>query len=156
MAGLRKFIVLITGTFFYIGYLPLIPGTFGSLAGLGLFYLVKDSMPIYFLFTVALIILGFLVSGEAEEILNKKDARPIVIDEVCGMLLSLLFIPYDIKLTIIAFFVFRLLDTLKPFPSCALERLKGSAGVMSDDIIAGIYTNIILQVVVRLASFRTS
>ena len=153
---LRRLFVILASTFFYVGYLPLIPGTFGSIAGLFLFYLVKNNWPFYLLVTSALITLGFLVSGEAERIFNKKDARYIVIDEVTGMLLSLAFIPYDLRLVIIAFFLFRLLDTLKPFPAGRIEGLKGGAGVMGDDIIAGLYTNIILQVVLRFASFKTS
>ena len=100
--------------------------------------------------------MGFLLTGRAEKIFNKKDARCIVIDEVSGMLLSLIFIPYDVKLVIMAFVLFRILDTLKPFPSGRLERISGSMGIMSDDIVAGLYTNIILQVVLRLASFKTS
>lgn len=64
------------------------------------------------------------------------------------MLLSLLFLPYDIKLVVVAFVIFRILDTLKPYPVGKLERLKGSLGIMSDDIVAGLYTNIMLQVAV--------
>lgn len=152
----RKIIIKTVSTFFYIGYLPVIPGTFGSIAGILLFYLIKDSLPVYTLFTLLLIIMGFLVTGEAEKILNKKDAKYIVIDEVCGMLLSLIFIPYDIKLVIIAFILFRILDSLKPYPAGRFQNLRGSPGVMLDDIVAGLYTNIILQVVARLTSFRTS
>lgn len=107
-------------------------------------------------FTLSLIILGFLVSGEAERILNIKDAKCIVIDEVCGMLLSLIFIPYNIKTVIIAFILFRILDSLKPYPAARLQNLKGSPGIMADDIVAGLYTNIILQIILRLASFRIS
>jgi phosphatidylglycerophosphatase A len=153
---IRRIIIKTLSTFFYIGYLPVIPGTFGSMAGVLLFYLIKDSLPGYVLFTLLLLILGFLVAGEAERILNKKDSRCIVIDEVCGMLLSLIFLPYDIKLVIIAFILFRILDSLKPYPAAKFQNLRGSPGVMLDDIIAGVYTNIILQVVLRLASFRTS
>lgn len=152
----RNFIVKIISTFFYVGYLPLIPGTFGSIAGLFLFYLLYKTTFIYVISLLALILLGFLTCGEAEKIFQKKDARYIVIDEVIGMLLSLLFIPYDIKLVIIAFFLFRLLDTLKPYPAGKLQEVRGSIGVVSDDIIAGLYTNIILQAVLRLASLRTS
>lgn len=100
--------------------------------------------------------MGFLLSGRAEKIFNKKDAGCIVIDEVSGMLLSLIFIPYDIKLVIMAFILFRILDALKPFPSDRLQNLTGSIGIMSDDIVAGLYTNIILQVVLRLVSFKAS
>lgn len=154
--SIRIFLIKILSTFFYVGYLPFIPATFASIVGVLLIYLLKDNSFIYILFTVVLIILGFLISGKAEKIFNKKDARFIVIDEVSGMLLSLLFIPYDIKLIVIAFILFRILDAFKPYPSDRLQRLAGSIGIMSDDIVAGLYTNIILQVVSRLVSLRVS
>lgn len=153
---LRKFTSILVSTFFYVGFLPFIPGTFGSIAGLILYYCVKNNGLLYLLVASVVIVSGFLFSGEAEEALNKKDARPIVIDEVSGMLIALAFLPFDYKLVIIGFFLFRLLDTVKPFPSYGLQKAKGSLGIMSDDIIAGIYTNIILQIVLRLASFKTS
>lgn len=143
-------------TFFYLGFLPLIPGTFGSIAGLGIFFIVKDCITAYIAVTLGLMILGFLLSGRAEEVLKKKDHRSIVIDEVCGMLLSLCFLPYDLKIVVIGFFIFRLLDTVKPYPADRLQDLKGGAGVMSDDIVAGVYTNLILQAVARLTSLTAS
>jgi len=132
------------------------PGTFASLAGVFLFYLVKGNNSVLILLTLISVILGFLVSGRAEKVFNKKDAKYIVIDEVSGMLLSLIFIPYDIKLVIIAFILFRVLDILKPYPLCKLESFPGSIGVMSDDILAGLYTNVILQVVLKLLSLKIS
>jgi len=156
MDALKKNTLLILSTFFYVGYLPFIPGTFGSIAGLCLYFIVKDSVLIYALATVLLLALGFLVSGPAERLLNKKDARCIVIDEVAGMLLSMAFLPYDLRLAVIGFCLFRILDSMKPYPAGPLQNLKGSVGIMSDDIIAGLYTNIILQIVVRSAVFRGS
>ena len=153
---LRKNLIKISSTFFYAGFLPFVPGTFGSLAGVIVYFLVNSNNFVYWLVTSLMVVLGFLVSGPAEDIFGVKDARYIVIDEVAGMLLSLLFLPFDIKLVIIGFFIFRLMDTLKPFPAGRLQSLKGSAGVMLDDIIAAVYTNIILQVAWRLASFRAS
>jgi phosphatidylglycerophosphatase A len=153
---ISDFISKTLSTFFYVGYLPFIPGTFGSIAGIFLYFLIKSNCAAHVLLTLILIIIGFLVSGRAEKLFNKMDPKYVVIDEVSGMLLGLLFIPYGIKLVIIAFVLFRILDTLKPFPAGRLERLHGSMGIMSDDIIAGIYTNIILQVVLRLASFKIS
>lgn len=148
---MNKFIVKIISTFFYVGYLPFIPGTFGSIAGVLLFYLLKRSNSLtYILFTLTLIILGFLVSAKAERLFNKRDARCIVIDEVSGIFLSLMFIPYDPRLVLIAFVLFRLLDSLKPYPAGWFQNFKGSVGVMGDDIIAGLYTNIIVRVVLRL------
>lgn len=153
---IRNFIVKTLCTFFYVGYLPFIPGTFASIVGIFLFWLIKDSIFIYTLFILVLLILGFWVSGRAERMLKEKDARCIVIDEVSGMLLALIFIPYDIRIMIIAFFLFRLLDTLKPFPAGRIQSFFGSLGIMGDDIVAGLYTNIILQFVLRYASFKTS
>jgi phosphatidylglycerophosphatase A len=151
---MRNFLIKITSTFFYVGYLPLIPGTFGSAAGLVLFYLVRKDQFLQLWLMLCCLGLGFSFSGSAERIFAKKDAPFIVIDEVSGMLISLIFIPYDLKLMIIAFLLFRILDTLKPYPAGWLQRLKGSRGIMIDDIVAGIYTNIILQLALRLASLR--
>ncbi|MFH1413476.1 MAG: phosphatidylglycerophosphatase A [Candidatus Omnitrophota bacterium] len=153
---LRRQFTKIISTFFYLGYLPWVPGTFGSLGGILLFYLFKDNSAVYGLVTGLTIFFGFLFSGEAEKIFKAKDHKCIVIDEVSGMLLSLLFLPYDIRLVIAAFLIFRILDILKPYPAGRLQSLKAGLGVMSDDIVAGIYTNIILQVVVRVVSFKAS
>ncbi|MCM8789576.1 MAG: phosphatidylglycerophosphatase A, partial [Candidatus Omnitrophica bacterium] len=87
---------------------------------------------------------------------EKKDAKNIVIDETSGMMLSLLFLPYQSKILILGFFIFRLLDTLKPYPAGRIQNIKGSIGVMGDDIVAAVYTNIILQAVTRLVSFIAS
>ena len=151
-----NFAVKTLSTFFYLGYLPFIPGTFGSIAGVLIFFLINGSMPLYIILTSLLIISGFAVSAKAERIFNKKDAKYIVIDEVSGMLLALLFIPADLKVVIIGFFLFRILDTFKPYPAYIIQEFKGSLGVMGDDIAAGLYTNIILQVVVRLTFFKIS
>ena len=153
---LKKNIILLFSTFFYIGYLPFIPGTFGSLAGLILFYLSRNSLAAYISITFILLILGFLSAGNAERILNKKDCRYIVIDEVSGMLLAFMFIPFDIKLLTLGFFLFRIFDTLKPYPAGSLQNLKGSLGIMADDLIAAAYTNIVLQLVLKFATFKAS
>ncbi|MCX5695575.1 MAG: phosphatidylglycerophosphatase A [Candidatus Omnitrophica bacterium] len=145
---MSKFLLRLISTFFYVGYFPLIPGTAGSLAGVFIFLLVKNNTFAHILTLGGLLALGFFVGGRAERLMQKKDPSCIVIDEVCGMLLSLLFLPYDIKFIVVAFVIFRILDTLKPYPVGRLERLKGSLGIMSDDIVAGLYTNIVLQVVV--------
>lgn len=150
---LTPFLKLIS-TFFYVGYLTPIPGTYASITGIFLYYLVRGNNFILLLLTLLLTILGFFVAGRAEKIFNKKDARCIVIDEVSGMLLALLFIPCDLRLIIAAFFLFRLLDTLKPYPAGRLQNLHGSIGIMSDDLVAGLYANIILQVVLILNGVR--
>lgn len=143
-------------TFFYVGYFPLIPGTAGSIAGVLVYFLVKDNILAYILVLAALLILGFLASEKTEELMARKDPPCVVIDEVCGMLLGLLFLPYNFKLVIIGFFIFRLLDTLKPYPVGRLEKLPGGLGIMLDDLAAGLYTNLILQAVLIFTSFRAA
>lgn len=147
---MRNFLIKAVTTFFGAGHLPLVPGTFGSIAGVAVYFLVKDN-PALFAGAICLFLsLGFWLSGYTEKIYGRKDPQFVVIDEVAGMLLSLLFVPYSPWAVIIGFALFRILDTLKPYPAGALQRLHGSAGIMVDDIIAGIYANLILQVVFRL------
>ncbi len=77
-----------------------------------------------------------------------KDSRKIVIDEGCGLLVTLLFLPKRLFLYILAFVIFRFLDIVKPPPARDCEKLEGGLGVTLDDVVAGIYANIILQVLV--------
>ena len=137
-------------TVLYTGYFPVAPGTFGSLAGLAVYFLVKDNPYLYFWTTALITAAGFLLSGQGERIFARKDPNCVVIDEVSGMLLSLAFLPYDIRVVVAGFILFRVFDALKPFPADRLQSLKGSAGIMSDDIMAALYTNVLLQAVVRL------
>ncbi|MDD5120166.1 MAG: phosphatidylglycerophosphatase A [Candidatus Omnitrophica bacterium] len=150
------FLSKIISSVFFIGYLPFVPGTFGSMVGAGLFYLIKRAdSAVYFLSILCIILLGLLTSGRMERLLNKKDPSRVVIDEVMGMLVAYSFMPLDLKVVILGFIIFRILDTLKPFPAERLQHMRGAAGIMGDDLIAGIYTNIVLQVVLKLACFKT-
>ncbi len=153
---MRSFLVNLISTFFYVGYLPFIPGTFASIAAILFFVLCRHLGFSEVLMTFLIITAGFLVCGSSERKSGKKDPGFIVIDEVAGMFISLLFLPYSLKILALGFLLFRILDTLKPFPAGCLERRRGGIGIMSDDIIAGFYTNIILHFVVSFTSFKTS
>jgi len=153
---IRDSIIKLISTFLYIGYLPGIPGTFASLAGLFLFYLVRGTPFLYAFLTLLFIGSGLLATTRAEKIFGEKDANCIVIDEVAGLFLCFVYLPFDLKLLIAGFLIFRILDTLKPYPADRLQDLKGGLGIMSDDLVAGFYTNIILQIVARLLSFKAS
>ena len=146
---MRK-IVKITTSFFYLGHSPFMPGTLGSLAGLLIYFVVKDKLPIYTFSILFLFALGILFSSEAERIYKRKDAQMIVIDEACGMMLSLFLVPYNVWIMILGFILFRTFDIIKPPPVRAIEKFSGAFGVMFDDIIAAIYTNFILQVITRI------
>lgn len=151
VTGFTDFIIFLVSSFFFVGFIPAIPGTFGSLAGVLIFYPIQFSPISQFILVLILVILGFLFSSKAENILNKKDPKEIVIDEVAGMCLSLMWLPYyDFKVFFLAFLLFRILDTLKAYPAGRIQNLHGSLGIMSDDLIAALYSNIILQIVLRI------
>jgi phosphatidylglycerophosphatase A len=145
---MRKRIKFIT-SFFYLGHSPFMPGTIGSIGGLIIYFLVRNNEILYGFSIIFLFLLGVIFAGEAERVYNRKDAKMIVIDEVTGMLLALFFVPYSIFSVILGFFLFRVLDILKPFPAKRIEKVAGSMGVMFDDIIAALYTNLILQIIFR-------
>ncbi len=140
-----KAILRIT-TIFGVGYTPLCPGTAASLVALGVFFLIRNPVG-YLIFSLVSIFISFYFSGKAEAIFGQKDCKKIVIDDFSGMLLSLVFIPYDIKYIICGFFLFRMFDMLKIPPADKLEKFNGSLGIVGDDLVAGIYANLILQAV---------
>jgi len=131
----------------FIGYIPFAPGTFGTLTAFIFFILLRPSSFIHLILLFFVLLVGIISSHHAERLLNSKDSRHIVIDEFCGYFLSVLFIPFSISYALAAFFLFRFFDILKPFPIKKIEAaLVGGIGVMADDIMAAIYTNIILQI----------
>jgi phosphatidylglycerophosphatase A len=146
---MRKKIELIT-SFFYLGHSPFMPGTMGSLGGLIVYFFVRGNDILYAFSILFLFTLGVLFAGEAEKVYRRKDPSMIVIDEACGMLLALFFVPFNLYSVILGFFIFRIFDILKPPPARRLEKLTGSLGIMFDDIVAALYTNIILQIAFRL------
>ena len=97
---------------------------------------------------ILLSILGSWSSQECEKIWG-ADSNRIVVDEVFGMSISLLFLPINNKTVVIGFVLFRLFDIIKPFYIRRLEKIKGGIGVMADDLAAGVYANIVLQLFVR-------
>ena len=143
-------IIKFTTSFFYLGHSPFMPGTLGSLAGLLIYFVVKDKLPIYTFSVLFLFALGVLFSSEAERIYKRKDAEMIVIDEACGMMLAMFLVPYNVWVMILGFILFRAFDILKPPPARAIEKFSGAFGIMFDDIIAAIYTNFILQIITRV------
>jgi phosphatidylglycerophosphatase A len=130
----------------FIGYLPFASGTFGSLVAFAFFILLKPTPFIHILMVFLLIPVGIVSSHHAERLFNSKDCKHIVIDEFCGYLLSVALLPFSYVQAVIAFFLFRFFDILKPFPIKKMESLSGGKGIMADDIVAAIYTNLVLQV----------
>jgi len=143
---LRDTIYLLTATLFGVGYTPLCPGTASCVVAVIIFVLIAN--PLYFLiFTIISVTIAFGVCSRAEKLYGVKDCRRIVIDDFSGMLVSLLFIPRRLEFVICAFFLFRMLDMLKIPPADRIEKFAGARGIVGDDLVAGIYTNITLQLV---------
>jgi phosphatidylglycerophosphatase A len=147
---MRK-LILIIATGAGSGYAPVASGTFGSAAGLVLYALLVQLSPLLFLAgTVAIIPLGVWAAGHAERIFGREDDGRIVIDEIAGMLVSLAFLPVGLEVALVGFFLFRLFDIVKPPPVRGMESLPGGLGVMLDDLLAGVYANLVGQVLWRV------
>lgn len=138
------------GSGLYTGYIPLIPGTFGSLAALVIFLIPGFENP----FLMILVILsGALLGvylGNQFELKYGKDPSQFTFDEFIGMWISLMFVPKTILNMAWVFVIWRIFDIIKPFPARRFEQLKGGLGIMADDIVSGIYTLIVVQIVLNL------
>lgn len=142
-------------TGFYLGKIPVAPGTFGSLPGLLLCWALSGiSASAAVVVGLLLIVLAVWISHEAEKLLGSKDPGSIVIDEIAGMFVTLFGLAFTWKTAIAGFVVFRILDIAKPFPVRQLERkLPGGVGVVADDLVAGLMANIILRIIFALTGF---
>lgn len=147
MIGLTTRVAVILSTVGYLGYFPIAPGTIGSVAGLVVYAAVVASGSAWVEAASILIVFtaGAWASTIAERYFGGIDPGPVVIDEVLGMLITLAFVPVGLKGALVGFFVFRVLDVLKPFPAGRLERLHGGVGVMADDAAAAVYGNIVMR-----------
>jgi phosphatidylglycerophosphatase A len=141
------------GTFGYVGYFPIAPGTAGSLAALPLYALVRwTGSPVIEAATMAVVLaVGVWAATGTERALNRKDPGPVVIDEVIGMLITIAFMPLSPLGIAVGFLVFRVLDVIKPYPAGRLEHLPSGLGIMADDVMAGIYGHLLMRAGVAVA-----
>jgi phosphatidylglycerophosphatase A len=125
-----------------VGYLPLMPGTFGSLVGVGVFLLL-GSLPLQVGAIVVITWAGIWAASRTERILRLKDPGKVVVDEVAGQMIELLpvwFVSYPhTSGIIVSFILFRLFDIFKPYPARRFEDLRSGLGIMADDLVAGFY-----------------
>jgi len=140
-------LALFIATFGYVGYVPVAPGTFGSAAGLAVFFGVRatGSTVVEAVVILALFAVGIWSGTVAEHHFGGTDPGPIVLDEVVGMLVTLFLLPVTLRGALVGFVVFRILDVIKPFPSARFEKLPGGLGVMADDGMAAIYGNLVMR-----------
>lgn len=138
----------IIGSGFFTGYIPVASGTFGSLAAL-IIYLIPGFENLWIICPAVLILFvyGVFVSGKFEKLYGKDPAQ-CTLDEVVGTWIALIALPKTILIITVSFFIWRLLDIVKPFPAGISEKLPGGWGIMIDDVISGMYTLIILHLIV--------
>jgi phosphatidylglycerophosphatase A len=140
-------IVIFFSSVFGLGYIKYASGTFGSLAGVLFWALFVPDVYIFQIFVIAAIfIISVLFSSLAENIYNKNDDRRIVVDEVVGVWVSVAFLPKTFTFLFLGFLLFRVFDIGKPLFIREVQKIKGGLGITVDDVIAGIFTNVILQI----------
>jgi phosphatidylglycerophosphatase A len=145
-------IAKLLATFFYIGDIPVAPGSAASVAGTLMYVaLYPPQWGAYLLLIAVITMVGLLVSGRTEKFLGQEDPSCIVIDEVAGVLIAFFMLPLTWPVILTTFFLFRAFDMFKIYPVNKFEEYGGSLGIMMDDLFAGFYTNIIMQIAVRWA-----
>jgi phosphatidylglycerophosphatase A len=129
------------------GYSPVAPGTAGSLVGLLLFWpLAALSLPVAAGVGIVLFGVGWWASDRVARLLGIEDPGVVVVDEVFGMFITLIGLPLSPWVVVLGFLLFRGLDIVKPYPAAAMEHLPGGLGIMADDLVAGVYANLLLRV----------
>ena len=141
MRSLALFVATACG----VGYVPVAPGTFGSAAGLLLWWILPASPTAQALAIVAIFAVGSWSGTVAERHFGRTDPGQVVIDEVMGMLMTLFMNPVGWRGAVAGFFLFRIFDVIKPYPSNRLERLHSGVGIMADDGMAAVYANLVLR-----------
>lgn len=147
---MKSFLKLIA-TFFEIGKFPKAPGTMATLATIPVFMMMSQLMPItYMTLVLVIVIVGLFASQAYESDVVEHDSKEIVIDEVAGYLITMTLVPCNWKTILAGFILFRFFDILKPWPISYLDQnVKGGAGVMVDDIAAGIIGNMVMQLILN-------
>lgn len=140
-----SFAVKLFSSALYSGYSPVASGTVGSAVAL-CFYIIPgfESPLIIAIATIAVCLLGFKTASIMEKRYG-HDPAEVTIDEVVGMWISLFLLPKSFLVAISAFFIFRFFDIVKPYPARKFDNMHGGFGIMMDDVIAGVYSNILLQ-----------
>ena len=146
-----KNLALIFATFLGVGFFPMAPGTAATIAGIGLVFLFHFSLFYYVTIIMILLVIAIPVCSYLEKEIGQRDPGILVIDEVVGIMIALIGLPLDWRFVIVGFFLFRAFDMFKIYPINLLEALPGGLGIMLDDVMAGLYTNIILHIAARYA-----
>ena len=138
-----------------VGYLPLMPGTFGSLVGLAIFLPLRQTPTGLVISILVITFAGIWAGSRTEELAGRKDPGKVVVDEVAGQLIATLplalFKQWSIAAVMVSFVLFRFFDIVKPYPANRLQDLKGGLGIMCDDLVAGVYAAVLVSIFIRFS-----
>jgi phosphatidylglycerophosphatase A len=138
------------GSGFFTGYSPVASGTVGSIAAVLIFLIPGFEELIIIIPAIIIFLVYGIYLGNKFEIEYGKDPAQCTIDEVVGTWISLIALPKSIGIILATFLLWRILDIIKPPPAREFEKLKGGLGIMIDDVVSGIYTLIIMHLIVYL------
>ncbi len=135
-----------------IGNIAFAPGTFGSILGLPLcFLLSKIELSVAVILSIVFIFFAIIIAQEAEKIMGEEDPGCIVIDEIAGLVVTFIGLPFNMITAAAGFIIFRAFDIMKPYPVRSLENiLSGGVAIVIDDLMAGICSNIVLRIGILL------
>ncbi len=133
------------------GYSPIVPGTCGTVVGVGLFWLVSGLPPVHYaIFLLVFILFSCWVADRAQALFGADDPKQVTIDEIAGFLVTMAFHPWGVKAVVAGFVLFRLFDILKPPPARQIDRrIHNGFGIVLDDVMAGVYANVCLWLLAR-------
>lgn len=151
MAQRQNIFYEVIATFFWVGYSPVASGTAATAAGLVVVYFLHANPLAYVLVLLGLLGLGIIAADRVEKASGKKDPGIVVIDEIVGIMIAMLGIPLTWSTVLCGFFLFRAIDMFKIYPVNKFEAIPGGMGIMLDDVMAGLYTNLILIIAVHYA-----
>lgn len=147
------------GSLFFLGYIPLFPGTIGSLVVVFLLWYFNaffepffqpQQVTFFWLSYLVFLIICIFLSNNAEETFGSDDPKQIIIDECAGQLITFFLLPISWRVLILGFFLFRFYDIVKPFPVNKFEEIEDGVGVVMDDVVAGIMANVSLFIILWL------
>jgi phosphatidylglycerophosphatase A len=154
---LVKFLQRTGATIFFLGYIPGAPGTVGSIVAAACWWLIHWQWPqllapqlyqAHWLTVLGLIAVSIILSSRPRELFNDDDPGQVIVDEFAGQMVTYLFIPFSLPSLLLGFALFRFFDIIKPFPVHSMEEIEGGTGITMDDVVAGVYANLSLNVLI--------
>jgi phosphatidylglycerophosphatase A len=144
--SLKQRLAFVFATGFGSGYSPFAPGTAGTAVGL-LFVWGMSFMDLtgQVVFTVVVSVLAMIAADIVAKSIGLKDPGLVVADEIAGMMVTMIAVPITVKSALIGFVLFRVMDVVKPPPARQFEQFKGGVGIVADDLMAGVYANLVLR-----------